>query len=212
MHAVSIDLSTLPAEEHEAARAISSNLLILQFIARDFRNAADFYAHIRTLVRQNGIDAQRKMAWTKMAGRSGAIDANGFRAVMEAINKAKAPTIWDKVNMVERDAAVRMFSSEFQTIGGIRTSTAHPGELTKDENQRNKHAAKADVRTSSSDFRAGTFISDLMEASDDHLVFSATFKGSLVSYELSLAKADALDRIAARYVSAFRPLGGLQQP
>lgn len=206
MEVVHINRTALPPDEREAAGYIEQNLIMLQSIAGDFRHTVDLYMHIRELRRLGQLETWRKVAWTKIAGRNGAIEANGCAAVFDAVIKANAPTLWAKVDMAQRESATRLFSAEFPDVASVRNSTAHPGELTKTAVEIEKHRAVAPATDLILSIGA-VFIADGMQANDQRLIFSATFKKRLVSYELSYAKADALDQAVTQFVRAFHPLG-----
>jgi hypothetical protein len=209
MDHVFMDRNNLPKDEHEAARSIEHNLIMLDMIADEFRQTVDLYlfAHAR----KSAIMAQRRanmsaplnarrfgnlpdsgemIGLIKIAGRNGAVVANGFARIMEAINSTKAPTIWAKADQTERRKGTKLFASEFPTIEGIRTSAAHPGELAKSPTEQQRHRLSKAVRSTSiiAGEGSGVYISDMMHGSPDKLVFGASVMGDFVEYELSMPK------------------------
>lgn len=207
MDYIRFDAAALPADEHEAADYAQRNLTHLQFAALGFRSSVEFYMHIRELKRI-GLPNARKVAWTKIAGRNGAIEAYGFWMAMQAIHEMKAPTIQSRIDMAKRKAGASLFAAEFPTVAGLRQTTAHPGEFSATPENMERHRITKAVSTPNIRIEegGGVFIADRMAAGDDKLTFMASFKGKLVEYELSYAKADALDRVATLYLEAFFPL------
>ena len=204
MDLVSIDRAGLSAVECVAAKALEHNLLNLQLRAQGFRDTIALYRHVRERKRV-GVE-EFKVAWTQIAGRNGAIEAQGFAETMAAINSVDAPTIRAKMDASRKRTGTRLFAHEFPNIAGIRNSTAHP-ELPADPKEVEKHRMKETGQNAGWLVGAdsGLFISDSMAANDERLVFSASFKGRLVSYELSETKAGVLDEVAQLFRSAFYP-------
>jgi hypothetical protein len=198
MDVVLINRAALPPEERETAVFIEANLRSLRMAAEAFRHTVDLFMHIRDLIRTTDLDVWRKVAWTRIAGRNGAIEAYSFGMVMELINDARreAPVMWSEVDIAKKKAASKLFAKEFATISGVRNSTAHPGQLSGSPEEIAKHRLLG----------IGLFIGDNMQATDEALTFGATYKQQLVTYELSYPKADALERVASLYHDAFRPL------
>lgn len=193
-----MDREALPPEEWQAAEYIEGNLRSLQRGAEAFRYTVEFYMHIRELVRTESIDTWRKVAWTRMAGRDGAIEAYSFNMVMELINdwRRRAPTPWGRMDKAKMKVATGLFAKEFPNIAGVRNSAAHPGQLSGSPEEIARHRLGG----------IGIFIGDSMSASDDALHFGSTYKQRPVEYELSYAKADALAKVACLYNEAFWPL------
>ena len=208
MDLVDIDRGKLPPEEHKAAETVKLNLIHIQIAAQDFRHTVELYlfAHDRKLAGED--NSRRMIAWMKLAGRSGAILAYSIHRVMQAINAVNAPTLRALVNMKERNQATSLFDAEFPNIAGIRTSAAHPGELTDTENKLANHRLKKAMVSGLGYFGAGSYIVDGMNAYGDHLIFSASFDGKPAQYELSMKKADVLDKVTRHYCRAFYPLEG----
>jgi hypothetical protein len=202
---VAIDREGLSPEEVEVAIFIEENILALHSSADNFRYTVDLYMHLRTLPRDRSD--WRWNAWAEMAARNGAIEANGCGAALEAINKAKAPAIWAKVDMAERSAATKLFAAEFPRIEAVRHSAAHPGELSKDAIELGRHRVTKPFRAIGIQNENGTiFVSGSVNTLEDKILYGATFKGEPVEYELSYAKADALDRVVRHYRDAFAPI------
>lgn len=204
MDFVSIDRAGLSGVECVAANALEHNLLSLQVRAQGFRDTLGLYLHVRERKRQ-GVE-EFKVAWTQIAGRNGAIEAQGFADTMAAVNSINAPTIWAKMDAATKRTGTKLFAREFPNIAGIRNSTAHP-ELATNPNEVEKHRMTEAGQNAGWIIGAesGLFISDSMTAHDDRLVFSASFKGRLASYELSEAKAAILDEVAQLFRAAFYP-------
>jgi hypothetical protein len=200
MDTVTIDRNALPADEHEPAQYIETNLVSLFSAADSFRDTADLYLHAREL----------RHAWVRIAGRNGAIEAYSFMMVMQLIaeTRAKAPTIWSRIDPTKKDEATKLFADEFPTIAGIRNSTAHPGQLSGDPSEIEKHRLKDALVEIDGILQPANrmYIADSMKGDDTKLEVRASFKGKLVAYELSHAKADALMRVATFYSEAFYPL------
>lgn len=195
MDLVRLDRTKLPPEDHEAAEFIEANLMSLQSGADGFRWTVDFYLHIRELKRA-GLDTWRKVAWTRIAGRNGAIEAYSFSMVMQLIAELLTPAMRLRMNMEKKRAATGLFAREFPQIAAIRNSTAHPGQLSGTPAEIAQHRLGGE----------GVYLSDFMSAEDDKLTLSASFKGRPASYELSADKADALAAAAGLYREAFGPL------
>lgn len=203
MDFVRIDRTALPPDEQAAADSIERNLIHLQMAAERFRHTVDLYlfAHERKLAGQD--DMQKMIAWIDIAGRNGAILAYDIHMVTQAINSVNAPALRNKIDMDERRLATKLFTDEFRTIAGIRTSAAHPGELSAREGEIDKHRLRKDINSELGSFAAGTYISGGTSANADSLIYSASFRGNSVQYELSMRKADVLETVAQHYCRAF---------
>jgi hypothetical protein len=206
MQALRIDRTNLPDDEVGAIDSIELNLLHLQIGAQEFNRTLALYMHIQELGHQ-GLDIQTKVSWTRIAGRNGAIEAYGIAMVMQMINQARIPTLLRRVNMGKRKAATSLFADEFPVVAAVRNSTAHPGELSGKPPESDKHRLNDHVSSESFQLAPGAFVSDSMTAEDHRLLFSATFNGNLVKYELSEAKGAILLRVAKLYHEAYQPLG-----
>lgn len=208
MDFIRVARNAIPPEEHEAAGSIEHNLMMLQQGAEDFRRTVDLYLFAHAVKVSGSPATQELVNWIKIAGRHGAIVADSFSRLMEAINKSKAPHIWAKADLQLREKATGRFAAEFPTSAQIRNSAAHPGELSKSTKEQQKHRLKKAVSNTiiNAGEGSGLFISDMMNGADDKLTFGASFKGDWVEYELSIAKADALAVIADLYCRAFYPL------
>ena len=206
MDHVTIDRTVLPPEEHAAAQTVEMNLIHLHTAATEFRHTVELYlfAHDRKLATPD--DSCRMIAWINIAGRNGSIVAYGIHMVMQAINSVNAPTLRKMVDMNGRSQGTKLFAAEFPNIAGIRTSAAHPGELSATQTQLDKHHLKETMVSGLGVFGAGSYVSGGMVAGDDHLIYSASFEGTPVEYELSVRKADVLEKIAQHYSRAFYPL------
>src|SRR5829696_1331100 len=110
------------------------------------------------------------------------------------------------VDMNERDQATKLFAAEFPNIAGIRKSAAHPGELSATEKQLEKHRLKETMVSDLGVIGAGSYVTGGIAAGGDHLIYTASFEGKPVKYELSVRKADVLEKIAQHYSRAFYPL------
>lgn len=201
-----INREILPPEEHEAANTIQQNIYLLASSADGFRHTYNLYQHIRER-RMMGIE-EFKVPWTKIAGRNGAIEAYACKEIMASIAGINAPVIRSKMDHDKKDEANRLFVAEFPDISAVRNSTAHP-ELGAKPKEIEKHRA---IGPASNSFlfigdNNTMFVADSMHATEERLEFSSSFKKKLVSYELSEAKADALDEVARLYCAAFAPLG-----
>jgi inosine/xanthosine triphosphate pyrophosphatase family protein len=126
---------------------------------------------------------------------------------MHAINASKAPTLWQRIDMAEREAANRLFSAEFPRIEHVRQTAAHPGELSKSAVEAAKHRLREAVHNERIQVAedSGIFIQSMVHAAEDHMIYSSTFKGQLVEYELSTRKANALAAVVGHYRRAFYP-------
>lgn len=225
--AVHFDRSLLPPKELEAARSIEMNLMSLLSLAEQFRETAELYlfAHTQKLIEDTkrrdimsqisagGIpDGQMEplifefVGWIKIAGAHGAIIAHSFFKLMEAIGSTKAPTIWAKADLREKRAATKLFANEFPQVAHVRKSAAHPGELSKNPLELDRHAARKAVRPGTSQLGAGTYVEGHMHGMNDHLMYGSTVEGEFVEYELSLRKARALREAVILYSRAFYPL------
>ena len=205
---VCVDRQKLPEEEHDAARSIETNLIRLQTLAEEFRHSVHLYifAHDKKLAAPVGSPLSHQMrAWIQIACRNGAIVARSFSILMHAINSAKMPTIWQRANMHEREAATKLFATEFPAIEGVRQSAAHPGELSKSADEANKHRLKETLEGNQSYFGAGVFLEGHVCALNESATYTSSFKEKPVSYELSIRKADILDTVATHYCRAFHP-------
>lgn len=202
-----IDRSVIPPEEYEAADYIERNLSSLRLAAESFQYTLDFYLHIRELKRV-GMDVWRNVAWTKIAGRNGAIEAYGFSSIMKVLNSTKPPVIRSKMDLSKRKEATALFSKEFANVAGVRNSTAYPGLFSINPKEMDTHRMKqpADHAGWTISEDNGIVIQDSMAAGDDNLLFSASFRGRLDYYELSPVKAAALNRVAQLYCECFFPL------
>jgi hypothetical protein len=208
---VRIDRGALPPEEHEAVRTLESNLLQLQTLAKEFRYTVDLsvFAHDQKLANDGREEMWKFIAWMNVAGRNGAILACSFFMLMQEINSPNAPTIRGKVDLQFRKAATKLFNDEFPRINNIRDSAAHPGELGASKAEADRHRLK-EGGTSGAwivEEDSGTFMQGNISAREDGgLVYTSSFKGKLVDYELSMQKADILDEVAALYRAAYYPL------
>src|SRR5829696_7438607 len=185
------------------------NLIHLHTAATEFRHTVELYlfAHDRKLAGHPGDDdSWRMIAWINIAGRNGSMVAYGIQMAMQAINSVSAPTLRKMVDMNERSQGTKLFAAEFPNIAGIRTAAAHPGELSATQTQLDNHHLKATMVSGLGVFGAGSYVTGGMVAGDDHLIYSASFEGKPVEYELSVRKADVLEKIAQHYSRAFHPL------
>lgn len=206
MELVRIDRATLPPGEHTAADTVERNLLHLETAAEEFRRTVELYVftHDRKLAGQD--DSRRMVSWINIAGRNGAIVAYGMHMVMQAINSINAPILRQKVDMGERSQATKLFAAEFPNIAHIRTSAAHPGELSATDKELEKHRLKEPMLSGLGFFGPGSFVHGGMHAENDKLTYTASFEGRPASYELSMRKADVLAMVAQHYNRAFYPL------
>jgi len=219
MEPVLFDFGRLPPEELEAGHAIWRNLMELQHAAENFRLAVDLFMLVRELRPLPSADdmpdwsdegqlrRRQQNSWMRIAGRSGAIDANGCRALMTAIKKAKAPTVWASAAMAEREAGWALFAAEFPNILGIRNAAAHPGELSKDAKEMREHMKEGPfvIGAMTAEENSSVFISGSMQIIPGGMVYRSTFKGEIVEYELSYRKANVLDQVTRHYIETFRP-------
>ncbi|MBF5091144.1 hypothetical protein F1640_14215 [Novosphingobium sp. NBM11] len=182
----------------------------MQSAAREFRQTADLYlfaqARKKLLLGADNFLIQDMIGLTTIAGRNGAVVANSFAKLMEAVNATQAPTIWSLAEMAARRAGTKLFSQYFPEIASIRTSAAHPGELSKSKAELFSHKLTSPIKTSALHSGPGIYISDMMETHENSLIFSATVKGRMVSYELSMRTADVLDCVNAQYHRVFLAL------
>ena len=201
-----IDRRRVSAEEQEAAESIQMNLMHLRIAVADFRSVLDLYMHIRDLNRADQIQHKSKVGWTKIAGREGAICANGLFMAMQNINKTNAPQISKLVDIEMRKRGQADFENAFRNVMSVRITAAHPGELYGKAKELEDHRLRDAAVSDGMVLGEGSFAADMMNASDEKLTFSATFKGRLVSYELSQATADKMTEAVKTYVGAFRAL------
>ena len=212
MDFVRMDRNALPPKEHEAAWSIEQNLMALVSNAEEFRQTADLYlfAHTQKLMEQNRNSERmwEMIGWIKIAGRNGTIVAYSFSRLMEAINATRAPTIWSKADLKEKRKATKLFANEFPKIAHVRQSAAHPGELTKNPTEQQRHTATKGIYTAAIQAVPGSqvFISGMMQAGNDRLRYGGTFEGEYVEYELSIQKAEILNAVADSYHRTFYPL------
>ena len=197
-----ISQNELPVEEWSAAESIGDNLSSLESLARDFRENVSFYLFLRACEKQFRTETdmywRENSAWFSIAARSGAILAQSFGAILQAISSTRCPILWSKVDTSIRKLGTRLYAEEFPTIRGIRDSAAHPEEFAKSREQFNQN--RMGNETSS------LYISNSMQTLEDSMIVYSTVKGRIVSYELSMRKADKLDQVIWLFEHTFSVL------
>ena len=199
---VRISLKDIPFEEYDAVESIQSNFSTLESLARGFRETVELYLFTNACSKKFEAEVDsywgENSGWYQIAARNGAISAYSFLRVLEAVKSAPCPTVWSMIDSSSKKITTKLFANEFPKVSGIRQSTAHPGELTKNKKERQRHS----LNNNGSEL----YISGMMQISDNGMIVSSTFEGKMVDYELSLQKADVLDAVIKHYESAFFPL------
>jgi len=216
----------LPENEHEAARAVVSNLSNLKHFVQRLDDANTLFdlseSQYETLFTPPGEDPpaievflarqRRNHArgnWQSMAARDGALTIYDFYRAnqLTATLRPRCPTLFSFVDDSKLREANTLFESTFKDFGLVRQAAAHPGEVAATPEKRRDNES-FDVQETIGEFAAIRTIGDVAVFVSQGLInrrYTSTMNGQYVGYELSKETVRALESVADLIFQAFAP-------
>jgi hypothetical protein len=200
----------LPEVEYAAAYSVQSNLQAVASHTNDFDAALKLHDFCRGNLDQMDRQCepgnqpskqQQEMqallkSWLPIAGRDAAMAIYHFGIAAEGARRALSmcPTLSGTVLHPELRHAIRGFRSDFPTYEKIRHAVAHAAEKDKTPEQSAEHRVVPDRRKT-----RGFAITGLFQ----DRMFTNTWEGEVLMYELSQASLDKLNATAKAIFAAF---------
>ena len=205
----------LPEAEQAKARNIESSLYGL-------RRHLDQFVHALTLLNFAGSEWQRlekepgwdrkrddlactASGWMTIAARDGAMTISHFAASMEAVKRAlhRCPTLMPMVEASHFRTANRLFLARFRDFKEVRHSVAHSADLTKDRQTWERHATRHAYEGPPGGINIGEGARGMVQDSLQGRLFTTTYQGRVVTYELSDESALHLREVEQEFYKPF---------
>jgi hypothetical protein len=192
----SLNVTSLPRTEIEIAVNISVRLMSFNSYLATFNSAIQLFDFCQT------EDGRRiGGGWQFIAGRDGAMTiwhiGQSMQTIRARLNKLECPVLVDLIDFSHTREALRQFKASFPEFYDLRIAVAHSGEIFGDM----EHAVKGPYSQMGLKINEGA--STWFQSSFVGRSFVNTFEGKLLSYELSKASFDELNRIKKLFFLAF---------
>ncbi len=197
---INIDFKAIPEGERQATWVIINSVNDLVRYVEDFRAALRLSEFCKFLlsVNRTSIDYQK---WCFIAGRDGVMTLYHFKKVLLYTQFKDCPTLIMRIDHERLKSARKTFNKEFHDVENMRHAVAHRGETwqTMGKHEKNSFSGSISlpgikIKNSNNGIIQDTYVENN---------FYYTFKGRILSYELSDRTLNIVSGIAREYYNGF---------
>lgn len=193
---------SLPLEEHEHAKAMSTCLTHMGSFVRDFSAALTLFDKLHRLDRRS-IESNGDISeglWPFIPARDGCMTIYHFGLAMEGATDclSHCPTYRHSIDIPARRAAEKLFRAKFPKFRDARHAVAHAAELSASA------SSIASNKLSTPFELSGIYIAGSVRNMLMGRTYSNTINGEMVSYSISSETLKSLADVRDAYYASFR--------
>ncbi len=190
-----IDQISIPSDEQDAAHFLQMHLLFLASISQSFSANLALFEFSKN---EPPTNPQRQ--WGLIAARDGAIQIYNFGCCLQSINSllASCSTVEKAVDVSKLRDASTQFRDAFPRYEAVRHVVGHAVEFVASMAKFKAHASRG-YKSPQVQIPGVLFSGGDIEGSS----FIATYKGKVVSYDLTVTTRDVLATTSETVITAF---------